>query len=262
MNIFPTPRKLFEVQATMPEFYLRDFLPLPKQAITLISASGGSGKSFLCLQLAMRLINSGEAKRVLLWLSEDPAGVSRYRACELLKEVEGISIGDNDFTGLDVIDEPPTDSNFLNPKFSENLKDYDVVFIDPLIAFFRGDENNNSQARLFMNMINRAAKENNQTFVVVHHSTKPMKDQESRTRGASAFIDAVRLCYELRTPDVNAENTPWLRDIYAVKDNFGAGQFLQGNSEKGRYAVIQVLPFSTAKRYAEIKTKKRARDLV
>jgi hypothetical protein len=60
----------------------------------------------------------------------------------------------------------------------------------------------------------------------VHHSRKIInkkEDKEARTRGASAFIDAVRAVYELEKTDKDFE-----RKVILTKDNYGAGKILNG----------------------------------
>jgi len=200
------------------EFILKDFLPIPKKAVTLLSAKGGAGKSWLVLQLALKFINQ-TGKKVFAWLSEDPDFATKKRAEKIINE---ILINHKDTKYFDI--SHPIYNNFcylgsetrpfhfitydyknkqINPlfyKLKNQLKEFDFIILDPLIAFFGGDENNNSQAREFMNLLTNWADKENKAILVVHHNNK---STTGGIRGASAFVDAVRLQYELLTNENN-----------------------------------------------------------
>jgi len=75
---------LSEIQAVEANFILKSFLPIPKNAVTLLSASGGTGKTRLSLLMADRHIQAtGEI--VALWLTEDYAGQVRATFDEMVK---------------------------------------------------------------------------------------------------------------------------------------------------------------------------------
>jgi replicative DNA helicase len=226
--------KLDDVEPKAAEFYLKDFLPLPKKAITMLSANGGSGKTFLAIQLALKL--SSEGKKVLLWLSEDDKGIVKHRSKMIKDRV--LKNSDIDSSNIDIIDEMPPHLNTKNYKELEELFcKYNVVVLDPLIAFFGGEENNNSQARFFMNLLNKIAKINLQSILLIHHSTKPSKDNAARTRGAGAFIDAVRLSYEIQNiDDDDVDNNK--KRVAITKDNYGIKHIVNAD-----YVDVDVLPF-------------------
>lgn len=227
---FPKPKPLIEVEQKKPEFYLEDFLPIPKSALTMLSAPGGSGKSFLSIQLAIRLAQN-EKSKILLWLSEDPSGLTKHRAEEILNKIPSVG---NHLRNIDIIDDMPQHLTHQNYKsYKELFTPYSLIVLDPLIAFYGGEENSNTQARYFMNMLNKIARDNMQSFIIVHHSTKANKDQESKSRGAGAFVDAVRLSYEIRV----IEDSTLLREVAVTKDNFGVRQII-GESKK-----VTVLPY-------------------
>ena len=233
------------------EFILKDFLPIPKKAVTLLSAKGGAGKSWLVLQLALRYINENPNKKVFAWLSEDPTFATKKRAEKILNE---ILINDNRTKFYDINN--PVYKNFkylgsetrpfhlieydyknkkinsLFYKLKHTLRDFDFIILDPLIAFFGGDENNNSQAREFMNLLTEWADKEDKAILVVHHNNK---STTGGIRGASAFVDAVRLHYELLTNENNdkKENAELLptgyRKIAIRKDNWGVERILGRN---------------------------------
>jgi len=224
------------------EFILKNYLPIPKKAVTLLSAKGGAGKSWLVLQLALKYINQ-TGKKVFAWLSEDPDFATKKRAEKILNE---ILINHNDTKYFDI--NHPIYNNFaylgsetrpfhlieydyskkqINPlfyKLKNTLKEYEFIILDPLIAFFGGDENNNSQAREFMNLLTEWADKEDKAILVVHHNNKSIT---GGIRGASAFVDAVRLQYELLTNSDKENSLPnGYRKIKIQKDNWGVEKIL------------------------------------
>ena len=229
------------------EFILKDYLPIPKKAVTLLSAKGGAGKSWLVLQLALKFVNQTD-KKVFAWLSEDPDFATKKRAEKILNE---ILINHNDTKYFHI--NHPVYNNFsylgsetrpfhfieydyknkkINPlfyKLKHTLRDFDFIILDPLIAFFGGDENNNSQAREFMNLLTEWADKENKTILVVHHNNKSLA---GGIRGASAFVDAVRLQYQLYLPsELNEESLlpNNYRIVKVIKDNWGVTKMLNKN---------------------------------
>ena len=223
------------------EFILKDFLPIPKKAVTLLSAKGGAGKSWLVLQLALRYINQNPNKKVFAWLSEDPLFATKKRAEKIINE---ILINDDNIQFCDI--DNPNYKNFeflgsetrpfhfieyqyknkkINSMFYKlkyTLKEFDFIILDPLIAFFGGDENDNSQAREFMNLLTEWADKEDKTILVVHHNNK---STAGGIRGASAFVDAVRLQLELLVNEDN--NLPnGYRKVSIIKDNWGVERIL------------------------------------
>ena len=231
------------------EFILKDFLPIPKKAVTLLSAKGGVGKSWLVLQLALRYLNENPNAKIFAWLSEDPLFATKKRAEKIINE---ILINDTQIKFYDInnpiyrnfkylgsetrpfhlieYDYKNKKINSLFYKLKHTLKDFNFIILDPLIAFYGGDENNNSQAREFMNLLTEWADKEDKAILVVHHNNKSVT---GGIRGASAFVDAVRLHYELITNDNNdnkKENTellpPGYRKIAIKKDNWGVERIL------------------------------------
>jgi replicative DNA helicase len=234
------------------EFILQDFLPIPRGAVTLLSASGGTGKSWLVLQMLLRYINETEGKgKAFAWLSEDPLFATKKRAEKIVNE---ILINDKNTKFYDISHQSYQNIKFLgsetrpfhlieydryekrvNPlffKLKNQLKKFDFIVIDPLIAFYSADENNNSQAREFMNLIVEWATTENKAILIVHHANKA----SSGTRGASAFIDAARLVIKLNIVKLD-ENTidETNREIEITKDNWGVKKLVNGNKK-----IVQV----------------------
>ena len=225
-----------------PEFLCKNWLPIPKKTITLFSAGGGTGKTYAALQIALRYIIEKEyTKKVFLWLSEDPAGISKQRAQDICNNVLNDSF--NKYTNLIDISDSQTfplmtfkssGEGIVKPEFYQmknKLKEYEFIIIDPLIGFFTGDENNNAHARQFMQLFTQWAAKESKTIIFIHHSSKGTRvGNESKTRGASAFVDAVRAVYEFEKikPKENSDIDTFdesLRRVLLTKDNYGAYKF-------------------------------------
>jgi len=222
------------IQAKEAEFYGKQWLPFPKRAVSLVTAGGGVGKSFLLMQCAMRMIKEDGVK-VFMWLSEDPVELSRHRFELIAKEImndlpsdyaEKLHIAGSDSETIHFLEEErgKVSINAAFFQFKKLLAAYDVIILDPLIAMFGGDENNNTHARQFVNLFTRWATTEGKTIIFIHHGTK----NSAQSRGASAFIDAVRLVYQVEIiknqEGKQIEND--LRLITLAKDNNGAKKYL------------------------------------
>jgi len=194
------------------EFYIKDWLPIPKKAITIIAGSGGAAKSALTLQALMRMSIENPKLKIFAWLSEDLKGYSKQRFNHF-KDVFFRNAKENTFRNLTIagndaipfflldVSSRGINTNEKFYQFKNDVKDYDVIVLDPLIAFFGGEENNNTHARAFMNELNEWVAKENKTIILVHHSRKFNKEgrDESNVRGAGAIVDASRLTYEIKS---------------------------------------------------------------
>lgn len=227
---------ILDVVEKEPEFYLKDWLPIPQGTITIISSLGGVGKTWLVIQMALRFILENQDKKVFLWLSEDLESIIKNRMKSICGDILSTSL-DTRFKNITTTDTAPL--SFLqrengvykiSEKFEQlktELKDFDLVVFDPLLAFYGADENDNSQARVFMQSFMNWARETNKSIIFLHHSNK----SDGNTRGASAFVDAVRVCYELTNITSNNSKNPdltssHLSNIKLSKDNYGALKYL------------------------------------
>lgn len=229
-----------KIEAKEAEFIGKSWLPFPKRAVSLVTAGGGVGKSFLLLQAALRMIDEDDAK-VFMWLSEDPVELSKFRYEMIVNKVlqgdkqkykDNLDIAGSDSETIHFLEEDRNKVavSGLFYQFKSMMKGYDVVILDPLIAMFGGDENNNAHAKKFINLFARWATVENKTIIFIHHGTK----NTAQSRGASAFVDAVRLVYQIEVikndSDEQVENH--LRLITLAKDNNGAKKYLGGLKTK------------------------------
>ena len=208
------------IQEKTPKFLLEDILPIQENEINIISAAGGSGKSYLSLYISLQYISNYKENRAFLWLSEDEIGVSKKRATSLCKVHNNLTINQR----ITVIGKETqvfhfVDKNLnINSKFElmkQQLKEFSLIVIDPLIAFFGADENSNADARFFMSLLNKWCVDENKTIILIHHHSKASGTNKSSARGASAFIDACRMHYIIE----KVENDSRTRRVVIDKTN-------------------------------------------
>jgi len=216
-----------DIKITQPGFYIKNIMPIPKEGVTMLSSRGGYGKTFLSIRLGAEIAKENPNIKILMWLTEDPLGIIKNRMKAVIEDFLG---GDYSLiNNIEIATTTPQQFAYKergifkpSPKLSalvDDLSGYDVIFFDPLLAFFGGDENDNSQARIFMQPFMDYAKVAEKSIIFLHHSTKETKDIKSVTRGAGAFTDACRVVYELS----HAESAdPRLRKVSILKDNWGA----------------------------------------
>ena len=216
------------------EFICQHWLPIPVRTVSLVTAPGGTGKSWFILQLAIRAIQEQKVKKAFLWLSEDPKEISKNRFNKIFNKV--VKLSDESLKSkIDISDSPTIQFLYddqrkveVSPLFSHvkaKLQKYDLIIFDPLIAFYGTDENNNSSARRFMQLFTDWANKENKTIIFIHHSTK----NTTQSRGASAFVDAVRTVYELdkiKDKDGNIKESS-KRIVKLTKDNYGISNILK-----------------------------------
>ncbi len=229
------------------DFICKSWLPIPVRTVSLVTAPGGTGKSWLVLQLAIRAIQEQKIKKAFLWLSEDPKEISKNRFNKIYEKV--VKLTDESIKSkIDISDSPTIQFLYddqrkveVSPLFSHfkaKLQEYNLIILDPLIAFYGTDENNNSSARRFMQLFTDWANKENKTIIFIHHSTK----NTTQSRGASAFVDAVRTVYEIdkvRDKEGNEKDTH-KRIIKLTKDNYGIGNILESYSVEREFFPVKI----------------------
>ena len=244
-------QKLSAVIRKHSEFILKDILPLPVKTVNMISSAGGMGKTFISIRLANEFVKETKS-RVLCWFSEDDNGEVAIRY-DLLKksglimqefqediflinsEPKQFALKENGIfkANYQALDELKNDCIFNNIKF---------IIIDPLLAFYGGDENDNSQARVFMQPFIEWTKKYDMTVLFIHHSSKA-----GGTRGAGAFKDAVRTLYEMNYVMTDKGEVDFdikdsgIREVSLVKDNRNAFYLFDKKYGSGS-ANIQIIP--------------------
>jgi len=211
--------------------------------VSIFSAGGGTGKTSLLLQLAMHFLDENKDKRAFCWLSEDPLSLTKYRLDKLIsglyskgkETLDRLILSDSLTFPVLMDNNRSVKINASFYKMKQMLKNYDLIIWDPLIAFYGGDENNNTHAKLFMQLFTKWASKEDKTLIFIHHSTK----NTSQSRGASAFVDAARAVYEvekIKDNDGKEKNTT-KRKVTLTKDNYRASKYFGGFTKE-----IQVFP--------------------
>jgi replicative DNA helicase len=230
-------KKLSDIKPHRARFILEDFVPIPRNAVTMLSSRGGVGKTTLSLLMASKHIEK-TGENVALWLSEDFAGQIRFSVNKMINS--GMIKSHTIDKMLLIVNEPPQlavrekglfKANYEAVKqLGEELIKADVHFaiFDPLLAFYGGNENDNSEARVFIQAFASWANSSKITTLIIHHSGKG-----GGTRGAGAFQDGVRCAYELdfvRNEDGAVDELAikrGLREILLTKDNWGAREYFE-----------------------------------
>ena len=138
-----------------------------------------------------------------------------------------------------ILDEPPQLAKREKGLFKANYEEINKIgdslveqnvklaVFDPLLAFYGGNENDNSEARVFIQSFATWANKAEITTVIIHHASK-----DGGSRGATAFHDGVRARYELDVPKDKDGNT--IKDLMSKgfrvaklkKDNWGIRKHL------------------------------------
>lgn len=251
-------KPLNEIKRKKPDFILKNTLPIPDGSVALISASGGSGKSMYALRVSSEYVKE-TGRRALVWFTEDDAGTTAIRFDTMVK-----------YLNLDretakkilfVYDNPKqyaikqggifvtNDAELF--KLQEDCLNNDIglIVIDPLLAFYGGDENDNSQARIFMQAFINWSKVTGINIIFIHHSGKGINGS---TRGAGAFQDAVRTAYEIKyildddgNIDFNKKDQG-LRELVLTKDNRGAWEYFKEMIDQDGNCIKQIIPTISA----------------
>jgi len=199
---FLNPVALSNIEEEETEYICKKFIPFPKYSVGIISAKGGVGKTFAALKQANEFIeeqisenvSKGQIRKVLIIATEDRAGKLKARANKLgLKHQEHIEI--SSIYSFDVMEKDSKTQNWKLTeefyKFKNDSAKYGLVIIDPMLSFYSGKENENTEAKKFMQPFVRLADERKQNIIFLHHTDKAA----TGSRGAGAFADATRLTY-------------------------------------------------------------------
>lgn len=245
-------KMLCDVKSEDASFILERFMPIPKYAVTLLSASGGTGKTRLSLVMADRHIQE-TGEMVALWLTEDYPGQVRATFDSMAE------CGITSLTSLKkmmlIVNDPPQLAKRENGIFKANYEAINILgqtliaqgvtfaIFDPLLAFYGGNENDNSEARVFIQAFATWANKAKITSLIIHHANK-----DGASRGATAFHDGVRARYELTVP-VDEEGeidkalmASGLRLATLKKDNWGVRKPLWKLTNGEDSLLIKVMP--------------------
>ena len=198
--------------------YIFDEL-LPAGIVGFIHASGGTGKSFLLLELACALATGkkfGPFKPVrdfsVLYMGAEDVDDELHRRVYAIRNV--LDIKNTDLLSRNMaamstfgqlgpflakspggnIDHTPAYTDWLLPTM-DTLRP-DVLMIDPMSRFFGLEENDSADATAWVQCLERVARIYGATVLFAHHESKAAsKNKDPRDnsgRGSSGFKDGVR----------------------------------------------------------------------
>ena len=206
-----------------------------------------SGKSYLVLQLAFELASKGSffgfdvvrPCRVLVFQSE--LSIARYQeryskiATSYAKTLE-IGVVTVEDLKLDI---PEGQQLFYN--YVDEIRP-DVVVLDPLRAFFSGDENNSESVEKFFTCIAGVQTDDPFTLIYVHHVRKSMPGYaddiggKATARGSGLITDRPSTAMSLTTNDAQ---TSWMLQFTKTRNRVRHPDplKLQVNYENGLFEV-------------------------
>lgn len=186
---------------------------LPRACVTVVGATGGTGKSSSAHRLAVMCsidwrddeepkwlgmpINKEFAKGLVIYFSgEDSAAIVNARANMIDPDGRStrLMLQRNDF-GTNEEGRKADISDFLERL--RKLPDVSLVVIDPARKYLTGDEDDSEIVSNFFEAIEEFAVEKNCGMVVVHHLVKNAHPRDTRDiydllRGSQVFIDRPR----------------------------------------------------------------------
>jgi archaellum biogenesis ATPase FlaH len=259
MHLENVAKHLEHKQKDMAERWLLKGL-IREKTRTIIHASGGSGKSFLALQMAASYLlqdsflikelewKKERTKKVIYLSVEDENSIEDFhnrfnliaRQAENNYTSEQIEFFWQNFVHIEANNlmqvknkELYVTDEFLDLKEFIKEQGIELVIIDPLIAFTNSDLNDNTAVYSFFRLL----KQLDTTFLIVHHQPKNDYNNDielSSARGASAIQDNSRCVLTIR----NIKGTDYV-DLFVAKQN---------NSKlMNKHLILTKPPFSAIK---------------
>ncbi len=225
------------------EVLILDGIPVPETGIVMFVGDGDVGKSFITLKLAIEYLIQHPDERALFWFTEDEGHQVRKRI--KLFDPDKYITNRMDFISSDISEY--TDEDTLINELKELTEVYGVTVLDPLISFFRGNENDNSEARVFANKM----KGLNGLVFMIHHSSKG----GSASRGASDLRNSGRIMYQVVKAQIKLSTSSYKRrtddpeytrsrGLLIEKDNSGTTDEVRPDirSDENRGYMLTVFP--------------------
>ncbi len=231
---------------------------IPRKQVTLLTGSGGVGKSLIALQLAVAVaagqnwLDQMTASGNALFLTAEDEMAEVHRRLVKVAEGYGVTLGQLpnlrlwSLAGLDAVIATTGQNNVVNttPLFDQIRSQIaqvkpEVVVLDTLADLFAGDENNRSQGTQFVAMLIGLAIEYNCAVVLLAHPSKSGEATGDGTSGSTAWHNKVRSRLYLRKdkaqngiePDSRCRVIDHMKANYASDDNvlrirFDDGRFV------------------------------------
>jgi RecA-family ATPase len=238
------------------EWLLTEFLP--KKIVASVIAAGGTGKSFLAMHIAVAL--AAGSSLFSKYIASTPSNVvfisGEDDKIELQRRLHSVTYGlpanliksiSSNIQFIDLADsfelftyKPPSGEvnmttvpvdlvNTIKQKLGDEVG---LVIVDPVSRFRGGEENSAGDTTRFVQSLQYIRDQLSATVLTLHHVNKGAKTNgstQNNSRGSSAFIDGVRLVYELNA--ISEEEVkkhygasgliPRLMTLNSVKSNYG-----------------------------------------
>jgi RecA-family ATPase len=244
--------------ATLPpkrDWVIQDFLP--SKIVAAVIAAGGTGKSYFAMHMAVSTASGTplfgkyqprSATRVVFVSGEDDqhelqrrlhkvvAGLSPQARLLVNQNLHFIDLADsfelfterNNKGEIDITKIPGLICDQVTNQIGADIG---LVIVDPVARFRGGDENFAADATRFVQSLQQIRDQLNTSVLCLHHVNKVAGKggNQNNARGSSAFIDGVRLVFqlntllesEIRTLYGNPFTLPPLLTIQSVKSNYG-----------------------------------------
>lgn len=244
--------------ATLPpkrDWVIQDFLP--SKIVAAVIAAGGTGKSYLAMHIAV-CVASGtplfgrhqtrSAAKVIFISGEDDQHELQRRLHKVMAELspQARFLVSQNLQFIDLADsfELFTERNnkgeiditkipglICDQVINQIGSDIGLVIVDPVARFRGGEENLAADATRFVQALQQIRDQLNTSVLCLHHVNKGAGagGNQNNARGSSAFIDGVRLVFQLNTllePEIrklygNPLTLPQLLTLQSVKSNYG-----------------------------------------
>jgi RecA-family ATPase len=254
---------------------------IPKKIVATIIAAGGTGKSFLAMHIAVSAASGSslfgkflpsKPTKVVFISGEDDINELQRR---LHKVMNGMSpnvknTASNNLHFIDLADafelftsktlrgeiQITEFPNYLCKLIKGELgEDIGLVIIDPISRFRGGEENLASDTTRFVQSLQLIRDRLNTSVLTLHHVNKGANvngSSQNNARGSSAFIDGVRLVFEINTlsdKDVKQKygellDAPKLLTLQTVKTNYGRpiDPITLSRKEDGSLQIFSMVP--------------------
>lgn len=233
LQFFEKGKAIYEEMAgsviSMAELVTVDFpptVPLVENIVsvggaTVISGAGGVGKSNLALLIALVLGHPGLTGYLdlkiadhvpsLLVQSENAAADTKDRLLtmavynELKGGLDNVYSLTQNYNDIRILDGDFNSDHFFK-RILEDIRTTGagLLIIDPLISFYRGDENDNSAIRRFLDRLTLLMSLTGVAIIVIHHVGREQKGRAASNyagRGASAVGDWAHNTFLMRIID-------------------------------------------------------------
>ena len=233
---------------------LKDFLP--NKIVAAIIAAGGTGKSFLAMHIAVtaaagsslfgKFIASKPSQVVFISGEDDSIELQRrlHAVTQGMPLAVRTSVGNNIYfidlaDSFELFTNKPAAGEVTMTDVPVMLVDaikqitggsVDLVIVDPVSRFRGGEENSAGDTTRFVQSLQYLRDQLSATVLTLHHVNKSANGAtQNNARGSSAFIDGVRLVYQLNAlteQEVAKEYgacavMPRILTLNSVKSNYG-----------------------------------------